>query len=649
MDFARNRIAAGLHRRIAALALAAAIPAAGHATDWAWRTPTPTPNNLYDVEFIDATHGVLTGAGGVVMTSDDGGKGWTTRESGADPLSTLFRIHRASDQSLVAIGGISTLTADSIGLITRSTDGGITWTASPPLQSILFTDGYFTDAEHGLVVGGDFANYVPTISHTSDGGLTWQTDSLSAFGYLLAVSFPDADNGYAVGYDFGAGTALVYATTDAGASWAPQTIASDQVMYGVAFDTAMHGVAVGSMGALFVTSDGGATWESRDSGTSLDLTSVRSDDGTIRVTGGDYVDDGFVLVSTDGGDTWDSEAVPRSLNNVRYIDATSGVAVGASGGLFRTSNAGATWTSLQKSVSPEGLFGVAFGDAQHGVAVGVGGTIIATGDGGTSWSRQTSGTELVLYGIAAPSPTDWFATGGDIETFEHVVLATHDGGATWNDVTAPAMLAPMLSIACATTDHCIAVGECGEIAHTEDGGASWTIAVTADCTSLATLNGVAFRDAQNAVAIGLGTVLASSDGGATWTPSAPPPTDQVLHGVTFLDADNGYIAAGHQQDNGTILHTIDGGATWDVQRHDFPTPVESIAFANANDGIGVCLDGSIVRTFDGGATWAFDAHTLSNLYGVVHRDSATAVAVGYANYNAAVIAFDDRVFGNGFD
>ncbi|MET0232469.1 MAG: YCF48-related protein [Rhodanobacteraceae bacterium] len=647
MDFARNR-AARHRRRIAALALAAAIPAVGHGTDWTWRAPTPTPYDLYGIDFIDATHGILTGAGGVVMTTDDGGTRWTPRDSGADPLSSLFRVQHIDDQTLVAIGGVSTLTADSIGLITRSFDGGVTWTASPPLQSVLFTGGYFSDAEHGLVVGGDFANYVPTISHTSDGGDSWQTDSLDAFGYLLAVTFPDPDHGYAVGFDFGVGTALVYATPDGGATWTAQTIASDQPMNDVSFDTAMHGVAVGNVGALFVTDDGGATWESRDSGTTLDLHSVRSDGGTITITGGDYIDDGFALVSTDGGDTWDTQSVPGSLNNVRYLDATNGIAVGAGGALFRTTNAGTTWTSVQKSVSVQGLFGVAFADAQRGVAVGGAGTIIATRDGGTNWSPQTSGTGLWLYGVAAASATDWIASGGDILTYEHVVLATHDGGATWADVTSPEMTTPMLSLACATTGTCIAVGECGEIARTEDSGATWTIAVAADCTSRAALEGVAFRDAFNAVAVGINTVLASSDGGATWSATSPP-TDQELRGVTFLDADTGYIAGGHEQDHGTILHTSNGGATWDVQRSDLPTPVQSIAFGNASDGIGVCLDGSILRTTDGGATWAFEKHTLSNLYGVVHRDSATAIAVGWSNYNAAVIGWDDRAFADGFD
>lgn len=648
MGFFCSRFAVGVAARLAALALAAALPLSGAATEWMWQTPTPTPYDLWGAEFSDAANGIVVGEGGLIMTTADGGKNWTPRASGTDPGGSLFRVHHLDADTVVAIGGRSTLGPDSTGFVTISLDGGLTWSASPPLQSLIFTDGYFTDAEHGLVVGGDFANFVPTISRTSDGGASWQTDALPTFGYLLAVSFPDAETGYAAGYDFSVGQALVYATSDGGTTWTPQTIASDQVINDLRFDSPTHGVAAGNAGALFVTSDGGATWEARDAGTALDLHSVSYNGATISVTGGDYLYDGFVLVSSDGGDSWETQSVPRSLNNVTWRDAANGVAVGSGGSLFATSDGGASWAPLQKTVSPQGLFGVAFADASNGIAVGGAGTIVATTDGGKKWTLQTSGTGLWLYAVAAQGATAWIAAGGDIQTFDRVILRTQDGGTTWTNVTPTDLNAPLLSLACADANHCVGVGECGVAARSDDGGATWTTVIPADCTSQKTLEGVVFRDASHAVAVGIDTVLASSDGGTTWTSSLPP-SDQELRGVTFVDANNGFVAGGHQQDQGTILHTSDGGVTWDVQRNDLPQPVTSLAFANANDGIGVCLDGSILRTHDGGATWRFEEHTLSNLYAVVHRDSATAIAVGFSNYNAAVIAWDDRTFANGFD
>ena len=57
-----------------------------------------------------------------------------------------------------------------------------------------------------------------------------------------------------------------------------------------------------------------------------------------------------------------------------------------------------------------------------------------------------------------------------------------------------------------------------------------------------------------------GTILHSTDGGATWQPQASG-TDHVLHGVAFTDRQHGWaVGLG-----GIILHTTNGGVTWKVQ------------------------------------------------------------------------------------
>jgi photosystem II stability/assembly factor-like uncharacterized protein len=51
-----------------------------------------------------------------------------------------------------------------------------------------------------------------------------------------------------------------------------------------------------------------------------------------------------------------------------------------------------------------------------------------------------------------------------------------------------------------------------------------------------------------------GTIVRTTDGGATWTPQASGTTN-ILHGVSFVDANTG-TAVG---DSGTILRTDTGG------------------------------------------------------------------------------------------
>src|SRR5215467_9921904 len=77
-----------------------------------------------------------------------------------------------------------------------------------------------------------------------------------------------------------------------------------------------------------------------------------------------------------------------------------------------------------------------------------------------------------------------------------------------------------------------------------------------------TLSAAATPDPSTMVAVGYGgTILRTTDGGATWTPQFSGTTN-ILYGVSFVDANTGTAVGG----NGTILRTTDGGATWTVQR-----------------------------------------------------------------------------------
>jgi len=65
----------------------------------------------------------------------------------------------------------------------------------------------------------------------------------------------------------------------------------------------------------------------------------------------------------------------------------------------------------------------------------------------------------------------------------------------------------------------------------------------------------------HAWAVGPGaTIVASTDGGATWVPETAPTTTD-LYGVTFADTADGWAVG----PGGTVIATIDGGAHWAAQ------------------------------------------------------------------------------------
>jgi photosystem II stability/assembly factor-like uncharacterized protein len=94
-----------------------------------------------------------------------------------------------------------------------------------------------------------------------------------------------------------------------------------------------------------------------------------------------------------------------------------------------------------------------------------------------------------------------------------------------------------------------------------------------------------------------GTILKSTDVGATWTPLASG-TSTALHGIYFLDPNEG-VAVG---DSGTILRTTDGGATWQSIASGVKDSLRSVSFNGPN---GICGGDSqdILYSTDSGASW----------------------------------------------
>jgi len=145
-----------------------------------------------------------------------------------------------------------------------------------------------------------------------------------------------------------------------------------------------------------------------------------------------------------------------------------------------------------------------------------------------------------------------------------------------------------------------ACGRWGTVAHTEDGGVSWTRQHTGTDFTLAAIS---FPDERNGWAVGdEGTIVHTTDGGATWQ-KQPSPVPYFLMGVTFADRDHGWVVT----ERTTILATRDGGRTWTVQFSDQDFILKAVSFSDAEHGWAVGEFGFIYHTADGGETWEHQA------------------------------------------
>jgi photosystem II stability/assembly factor-like uncharacterized protein len=257
---------------------------------------------------------------------------------------------------------------------------------------------------------------------------------------------------------------------------------------------------------------------------------------------------------------------------------------------------------------------------------------------GARWEPQPSGTPVRLRGVSAVDARVAWAS-GDKGTF----VRTTDGGRTWKAGVVPGadgLDFRDVDAFSASTAYVLSIGE-GEksrIYKTVDGGGHWTLQFT-NPTPGAFFDGMAFWDEQHGIAFsdpveGHFLLVATSDGGATWTPlssEAWPPA---------LPKEGGYAASGTsiavQGSNDVwfgmggpaarVLHSPDRGRTWTVAETPLATGdgggVFSLLFWNARDGLAMGGNhrhpedptGNVALTHDGGRTWSAPSGTRPSGY-----------------------------------
>jgi hypothetical protein len=99
-----------------------------------------------------------------------------------------------------------------------------------------------------------------TIASSADHGASWEQRDFKQDAMFNSVQFVDAANGFITG-EFGA----LYRTTDGGASWnAESKIPNDFYPYAALFVSPLEGYVAGPAGATLRTADGGKSWAALD-------------------------------------------------------------------------------------------------------------------------------------------------------------------------------------------------------------------------------------------------------------------------------------------------------------------------------------------------------------------------------------------------
>jgi hypothetical protein len=325
-------------------------------------------------------------------------------------------------------------------------------------------------------------------------------------------------------------------------------------------------VGSNSTGNAFVeqTTDDGGHWTADTDGvTGLGLNAISCADPVHCVAvggvslGGIISPSNSVLVTTTGGQTWEASTIPSvdgyltsvSCPDVEHCWATAAVGIVGVSTVAATTNGGVSWTVLRWSAPPppaneSGLMSsqldaVACTTTLHCVVVGE-----------------------AMYQTAFPQSSE----------NQGVISTTSDGGQTWQSqlVSAPVVT----GISCPNTQDCVAVGQDSSYqVSSADGGATWTVSTLASGTQIVAgnaplINAISCSGTLRCIAVGEYVpsenatyetpVLATADGGTTWSSQASNPNDVDLQAVTCVTSSSCW-AVGFTAKGSVVIHTVTGG------------------------------------------------------------------------------------------
>ncbi len=284
----------------------------------------------------------------------------------------------------------------------------------------------------------------------------------------------------------------------------------------------------------------------------------------------------------------------NKLNEIMFVDAINGWAVGDFGTIIKTSDGGDNWELLTTAEFPN-LRCLFFVNSQVGWVAGERGLILKTSDAGQNWIQQNeiSSTLNNIYDIHFTDEMNGWAVGG-WPNLQQVLLKTTDGGDNW--VAQPQMFATSIRrVFFLNSNIGWIVFNLGMTFKTTDAGQTWTQQTfSADYP-----NKIFFIDENTGwVSCSNGNIYKTTNSGFAWS-SQSVPTNEPIFDLYFLNQNNGWAIGG----NSTFLKTTDGGANWISQ----PIPIfenyTSISVINESTFWAAGYNGIILKTTNAGQNW----------------------------------------------
>ncbi len=245
----------------------------------------------------------------------------------------------------------------------------------------------------------------------------------------------------------------VLSTQDGGNNWVKRGVLEPLASQMMFIDENQGGIVIA--GSFLTTNNGGDSWtksfptreasnDRRPLGDSITQAFSQTDLNTIWLSTGS----GKVFVTVDGGETWEESDRPDETElSALYAESDKEAWLGGyiPSGLFHTTDRGRTWQQRLSAIDLKnlGITSIAFQNREIGWAIGIrfvtdttspnlmNGVVFQTIDGGKTWKRlQNSFYEKPFRTIEFNNDKVGWLVG------ERYIYQTTDGGATWDEVFA---------------------------------------------------------------------------------------------------------------------------------------------------------------------------------------------------------------------
>lgn len=300
-----------------------------------------------------------------------------------------------------------------------------------------------------------------------------------------------------------------------------------------------------------------------------------------------------------------------------------------------TTNGGASWTGYTGQWA--GLLDVTSISCVStsvcwaaGLGEGAAGEVIESTDGGKTWTEKSPDFLADSGGTRTPNAIDcvsastcWLAGVNQATSNGPELDETTNGGATWTAFTnLPAITKPapqgtytLNGISCTSARSCVVVGGLNygggkaQVIATTDGGATWSLSADPTLAGLQQLFSVSCLPVSGAqpachavgstgVAPGGPVEVTSADGGVTWHGVQTDETNGWLDSISCPDAQHCW-AAGDATEQ-ALLGTSDGGSSWTAVTSDTTQEAGQVSCATVSFCVAATDNGLWVTTTGGG-------------------------------------------------